>query len=300
MSVDTILRLRTYAKVNLFLRVIGLRRDGFHEVETILHGIDLYDEIEMEPSTEGVDVSMEFMRGVSGVVPSKEENLIGRAARLLVDGLEDTHGAVVRVKKGIPIAAGLGGGSGNAAGALVTFAEMWDLDVDRTRLFTLAEQLGADVPYCIDGGTALATARGEQVTPLANIQPMWFVLGGSNDPLFTREVYELWDSVGHPDEVASVIPMTMALGAGDAAEVAALLHNDLEHPAFSLRPDLESKKEVLVAAGALGAAMSGSGPTLFGIASDEAAARSIAKKVEATFDWVRVVTSQAHCIERLV
>ena len=299
MSVDTIVRLRTYAKVNLFLRVIGLRRDGFHEVETILHGIDLYDEIEIEPSESGVDVRMGFMSGVSGVLPSKEENLIARAARLLVDGLDHTDGAIVRVKKGIPIAAGLGGGSGNAAGALVTLAEMWDLDVDRDRLFALAEQLGADVPYCIDGGTALATARGEQLTPLANIRSMWFVLGGSNDALFTREVYELWDSAARPDEATSVVPMTMALGAGDAAEVATLLHNDLEIPAFSLRPDLESKKEALVAAGALGASMSGSGPTLFGIASDESAARAIAGKVEDTFDWVRVVTSQSQCIERL-
>ena len=299
MSIDTIVRLRTYAKVNLFLRVIGLRRDGFHEVETILHGIDLYDEIEMEPFEDGVDVTMEFMSGTSGTPPSKDENLIARAARLLGDGLDDSNGAIVRVKKGIPIAAGLGGGSGNAAGALVTLAEMWKLELDRDRLFALAERLGADVPYCIDGGTALATGRGEQVTPLANIQPMWFVLGGSNEALLTREVYELWDSAGHPDETTSVLPLSMALGAGDAAEVATLLHNDLEIPAFSLRPDLERKKEALVAAGALGASMSGSGPTLFGIAPDQGAAGSIAAKVEDTFDWVRVVTSQAHCIERL-
>ena len=298
MSVDTIIRLRTHAKVNLFLRVIGLRRDGFHEVETILHGIKLYDEIEMEEAESGVEVIMEFAEGLSGTLPSKEENLIARAAMLLVDGLDHTSGALVRVKKGIPIAAGLGGGSGNAAGALVTLAEMWKLDIDRTRLFAMAEKLGADVPYCIDGGTALATARGEQLTPLANIQPMWFVLGGSNQPLLTREVYELWDTAGTAEE-SSPVPLTMALGAGDSAEAATLLHNDLEKPAFVLRPELEEKKELLVEAGALGASMSGSGPTMFGIASDEESAKEIAGKVRGAFDWVKVVTSQSACIERL-
>lgn len=298
MSVDTIIRFRTHAKVNLFLRVIGLRRDGFHEVETILHGVNLYDEIEMERSDEGVDVTMGFVEGLTGTLPSSEENLIARAAKLLAEGLETKSGAVVRVKKGIPVAAGLGGGSSNAAGALTALAEMWGIELDRNRLFALAEKLGADVPYCLDGGTALATSRGEQLTPLPNIRPMWFVLGGSAEPLLTREVYEQWDETRPGDESSSV-PLSMALGAGDSAEVAALLHNDLEVPAFALRPELREKKALLVEAGALGASMSGSGPTTFGIAADEESASVIAEKVRASFDWVRVVTSQAACIERL-
>jgi 4-diphosphocytidyl-2-C-methyl-D-erythritol kinase len=298
MSVDTIVRIRTFAKLNLFLRVIGLRRDGFHEVETILHGIGLYDEIDIEPAESGIEVTMELVGGIAGAIPSKEENLIGRAARLLFDELNGVHGATVHVRKGIPIAAGLGGGSGNAAGALVTLAEMWGLQLERDRLLSIAERLGSDVPYCIDGGTALATARGEQLTPLPNIAPMNFVLGGTNHPLFTREVYELWDSL-EPSEGFSAAALTLALGAGDATEVAALLHNDLERPAFSLRPELQQKKEALVDAGALGAAMSGSGPTMFAIAGSEDHAREIAGKVAKDFDWVKVVRSQDACIERL-
>lgn len=298
MSVDTTVRLRTYAKVNLFLRVLGLRGDGFHEVETILHGISLFDEIDIDLADDGIDVTMELLPGTTGTLPTDEENLIRRAARVLTDGLDGTNAVRVHVKKGIPIAAGLGGGSGNAAGALVALSEIWKLDVDRNRLFALAEQLGSDVPYCIDGGTALATARGEQLTPLPNIAPMWFVLGGTNHPLFTREVYELWDSM-EPREEASVVPLTLALGAGDAAEVGALLHNDLEGPAFSLRPELEEKKRSLIAAGALGASMSGSGPTLFAIAEDEDHARKVAGSVAHGFDWTKVVSSQGACIERL-
>lgn len=298
MSVDTIVRIRTFAKLNLFLRVIGRRRDGFHEVETILHGIGLYDEIDIEPADTGVEVTMELIGGIAGTLPTSQENLIGRAAHLLIEELHGVGGATVRVRKGIPIAAGLGGGSGNAAGALVTLAEMWGLELERDRLLSLAKQLGSDVPYCIDGGTALATARGEQLTPLPNIVPMYFVLGGTNHPLFTREVYELWDSL-EPSEEFSAAALTLALGAGDVAEIAAILHNDLERPAFSLRPELQEKKQALVDAGALGASMSGSGPTMFAIARSEEHAREIAATVEGDFDWVKVVRSQNACIERL-
>ncbi|MEA2451622.1 MAG: 4-diphosphocytidyl-2-C-methyl-D-erythritol kinase [Actinomycetota bacterium] len=298
MTVDTTVRIRTHAKVNLFLRVLGLRRDGFHDIETVLHGISLYDEIDIDLVGTDTVVTMELLDGLSGTLPSDEENLVGRAARALIDGLDGVYGARVHVKKGIPIAAGLGGGSGNAAGALVTLAEMWKLDVDRDRLFALAGQLGSDVPYCIDGGTALATARGDQLTPLPNIAPMWFVLGGTNHPLFTKEIYELWDSMEPPAE-ASVVSLTMALGAGDGAEVATLLHNDLEAPAFSLRPELAVKKQALLDAGALGASMSGSGPTLFAIAASEDHARAIAAEVADRFDWTKVVGSQGACIERL-
>lgn len=298
MNVETIVRLRTYAKINLFLSVIGRRSDGFHEVETVLHGVSLFDEIEIERADHDIEVTMELIDGVSGTLPSDRENLVRRAAQILVEELDTATGARVHVKKGIPIAAGLGGGSGNAAGALVTLAEIWDLDIDRERLFELAERLGSDVPYCIDGGTALATARGEQLTPLPSISPMWFVLAGSARPLLTREVYERWDSMEEPDK-ASVSALTLALGAGDTAEVATLLHNDLERPAGSLRPELEDQKRLLVDAGALGVSMSGSGPTLFAIADSHDHARDIASKVEHRFDWVRSVSSQSACIERL-
>jgi 4-diphosphocytidyl-2-C-methyl-D-erythritol kinase len=216
----------------------------------------------------------------------------------LIEGTDSLSGARIHVKKGIPIAAGLGGGSGNAAGALVTLAEIWDLDVDRERLFALAEKLGSDVPYCIDGGTALATSRGEHLTPIPNIKSMWFVLAGSNEPSLTRAVYERWDSMEHREEV-NVSALILALGAADALEVAALLHNDLERPAFALRPELEDRKELLIEAGALGASMSGSGPTMFGIAHSPEHAKAIASKVASEFDWVRTVASQGACIERL-
>ena len=291
------MRFRTCAKVNLFLRVLGRRADGYHEVETILHGVGLCDEIEMSLSDSAdVTIDMQLGDGLVGELPSDEHNLIRRAAEALT-GWGPTRGVHVNVTKSIPIAAGLGGGSGNAAGALQVLAEMWDLDVDKGALLEIAGEMGSDVPYCLEGGTVLATSKGETLTPLPAPTTMWFLLAGSNEPLLTSSVYARWDDLPPVEEVPSA-PMTMALGAGDVHEVASLLHNDLEAAAFSLRPDLEPKKDVLRTAGALGAAMSGSGPTMYAIASDEGHARSIAARVAADFDWLRVVPTQRACIER--
>ena len=289
--------MRTYAKVNLALRVLGSRSDGFHEIETILHGVGLFDEIEILPAPGKVEVAMSFAPGVVGTIPPDDENLVRIAAELLRGGRDD-RGAHVKVTKGIPIAAGLGGGSGNAAGVLVVLAELWDLDLDRRALLAAAESLGCDVPYCIEGGTALATSRGEQLTPLPQTVPMWFVLGGTVAPLFTGAVYDAWDSLPRPPE-SSNAAISLALGAGDTREVASSLYNDLEPAAFTLMPDLIDKKQVLIDAGALGACMTGSGPTMYGIASSNDHARSIAAKVEDRFDWVRVVKSQHESIHRL-
>ena len=127
---------------------------------------------------------------------------------------------------------------------------------------------------------------------------MHFVLGISNEPLWTREVYRAWDDLPKPEDVSSA-SMTLALGSGDADEVALLLHNDLEPAAFSMRPELAEKKDAMRAAGALGAGMSGSGPTIFGIASDASHARSVAGSLEGVFDRVLVVASTPQCVERL-
>lgn len=297
MSIDTGVRLRTYAKVNLALRVLGSRPDGFHEIETILHGVGLFDEIEILPAPGKVEVAMAFAPGVDGTLPPDDQNLVRLAADLLRDGRDD-RGAHVKVTKGIPIAAGLGGGSGNAAGVLVMLAELWDLHLDRRALLTAAESLGCDVPYCIEGGTALATSRGEQLTPLPQTTPMWFVLGGTVAPLFTGAVYDAWDSLPRPEE-SSNAAISLALGAGDTREVASSLYNDLEPAAVTLMPELIDRKQILIEAGALGACMTGSGPTMYAIASSRDHARSIAAQVEEHFDWVRVVGSQHECIERL-
>jgi 4-diphosphocytidyl-2-C-methyl-D-erythritol kinase len=295
-------KLRTHAKVNLFLRVFGKRPDGYHEVETILHGINLADDIEITPTSTGqVDIDVAFSDRSKAPAPSLQHNIIYQAAQTLIAAGGKNHGVAIRLLKRIPIGAGLGGGSGNAAGALVMLSELWGMRVAHSDLLELAASLGSDVSYCIDGGTALATSRGETLTRLPSAADMWFVLGISDEPLLTEDVYGEWDLVGTtPDSAdSSSVPMTLALGAGDVGEIATLLHNDLEPVVFGLRTELRDKKQALLDAGALGATVSGSGPTVFGIASTEARAHEIADEVKGLFDRVLVVRTKHRCIERL-
>jgi 4-diphosphocytidyl-2-C-methyl-D-erythritol kinase len=293
------IRIRTNAKVNLFLHVMGLRADGYHEVETILHGIKLGDDIEFLVNQTGrIDVEMHYEAEAFRGAPAMEANLIYAAAELLVAKGARNEGIDIRVTKRIPIGAGLGGGSGNAAGALVLLNEIWEAGFEDADISEFAALLGSDVPYCIGGGTALAKGRGEQLTRLPGPADLNFVLGISDPPLSTSDVYKAWDESATPSDINSA-PMTMALGSGDPNDIALLLHNDLEPVAFTLRPELEDKKKALLDAGALGASVSGSGPTIFGIAADEAHAQAIAARVVDDFDKVSVLTSQAQCIERL-
>lgn len=292
-------RLKTHAKLNLYLRVVGLRSDGYHEIETILHGIDFGDEITLMPNDSAkVTVDLRLAEGVAGEVPVPEANVVHSASRVLLERGAAMTGLEVGIVKHIPIGAGLGGGSGNASGVLVALNEMWEMALGRADLHELAATIGMDVPYCLDGGTALATARGEKLTRLPAPDEMWFVLGISRMGLLTKDVYRAFDEVGG---VAGEGPseMTLALGAGHIEEIGSLLHNDLEQAAFHLRPELAHKKKVLLDAGAVGAAMTGSGPTLFALARDEVHAKSIAVAAEDEFDFVRVTTSRSECIEML-
>ncbi len=177
--------------------------------------------------------------------------------------------------------------------------EVWELGLSRADLVELGATVGSDVPYFFQGGTALASGRGEIVVPLGEPPTMWFVLGVSDPALRTTDVYRRWDEMSRGAEVP-VEPMVRAVEEGASAErIAALLHNDLERAAFELRPDLPGKKDALLRAGALGAGVAGSGPTLFAIASDEAHAGSIAAVTADEFDRVLVAISVPKCIERL-
>ena len=291
------MRVRTNAKINLFLKILGKRADGYHEIETILHSVGLADDIEIvADDSGGVDVEMSYAPGLTGPVPELRQNFVHMAALALLEAGAINPGVMIRIVKRIPAGAGLGGGSGNAAGALVALARHWDLDITPEDLLGRAAEIGSDVPYCIEGGTALASGRGENLTRLASPASIWFVLGMSDRPLSTRDVYEAF--VEHaPEDGDKSAPMALALGAGDVVEIAGLLHNDLERPAFALRPELPALKGRMVEAGALGALLSGSGPTIFGVARDEDHARSIAGAVEGDFHRVEVVQSRSACVE---
>lgn len=291
------MRLFTNCKVNLFLKVLGRRPDGYHELETILHTVGLSDEMEIVPTETGdIEVQMSLAEGVTGDLPSREENTVYRAARALLETGASNEGILIEVLKHIPVSAGLGGGSGNAAGALVALRDHWGLRLSRAEMLEMAATIGSDVPFCIQGGTMLASGRGEILTSLTDALAGWFVLGISDRPLPTADVYAEWDERS-PRAETNPAAMSLALGAGDIEEVASLLHNDLEAPAFRMRPELPAGKEALLEAGAFGALLSGSGPTVFGLCADEEQARAVAARVEPAFDRVEIAPSRDRCVE---
>lgn len=294
-----IIRLRTNGKVNLFLRVAGKRPDGYHEIETILQTIDLGDDMTIEETSTGrVDIDMEVLDRPAGALPQREENLIWHACRALLDRGATNDGVAIKVAKRIPVGSGLGGGSANAAGVLLALSDLWQIDFGLEGLSRVGAEIGSDVPFAIRGGTALATSRGEDLTALPAPRGLCFVLGISDEPLLTRDVYAAWEEPPSNRGVPSA-SMAMALGGGDAREIASLLHNDLEAPAFKLRPELGRKKRLMQDAGALGASLSGSGPTIYAIASGEAHGHAIAAAVKRHFDRVLVVASHPECVQRL-
>ena len=283
------LRLRTNAKVNLFLEVREKLPNGFHSIQTVFQSVSLADRLVVEMTDASLHV--ETSRGAAtGALPRQEDNIVTRAAIALAGSAgREARGRIAIVKE-IPIAAGLAGGSANAAGALAALQDLWDTDAD---LAALGAELGADVPFCLLGGTALATGKGEVLTSLPTPH-LWFVLGIDEQPLSTRDVYSAW----RPGDQGEIPPseMTRALQAGDSKAIAATLRNDLEFPAFRLRPELQEKKHALTDAGALGALLSGSGPTLFGLASDEQHAAQLAERCRGNFHRVEVVCSTLTCV----
>jgi 4-diphosphocytidyl-2-C-methyl-D-erythritol kinase len=296
---EPLVRLRTHAKINLFLSVRPRRADGYHDIDTIFHAIDLSDDMELRPRLDTeIDVRMASGTGVQGGMPVREDNLVFRAAMLLARHAGVEAGARIDVTKRVPIGAGLAGGSANAAGALIGLNELWAAGLKPRDLQNLAQELGSDVPYCLVGGTARGTGRGEVLFPLTVRAELWFVLGLSRESLATTDVYRTWDELPPGPETTGA-SMVEALETGTAKKVGLLLHNDLEAAAFRIRPELVQKKELLLRAGALGACLSGSGPTLVGLAGDERHAREIAARVASGFDRAAVASSRAVGVQRL-
>jgi len=291
MKVARELHMRAPAKVNLFLRVLGRRPDGYHDIETVFHGITLADDLTVAATLSGsVTVEMSHPQGLPAGVPTPEDNLAFVAARALAARSGMDVGAEIRITKRIPLGAGLGGGSSDAAGALVALNTLWGTGLDMAGLIDVARDVGSDVPYFLVGGSATGTGRGEVVRPIAAGAGLWFVLGISTFPLNTADVYERWST--NPSTGPPGLPnMIEAVRAGDPALVGARVHNDLEPAACGLRPELGDATTAMAAAGALGARVSGSGPTVFGVAASRAHAEEVAARVAPSFDVVEIVSS---------
>lgn len=251
--------LQTSAKVNLALEVLGKRQDGYHELITVLQVVDLSDRLVLEEN------DALTLKTNDPALPTDERNLVVRSGRLLQAAARVSRGVRITLDKRIPVAAGLGGGSSDAAATLWGLNRLWGLRWPTTRLAELAAQLGMDVPFFLAGGRALATGRGEILRPLPSAPSLSLVLVLPNFALSTREVYEQVppDLVGDGSRVKALIA---ALATQSTARVAAALYNSLEAVVEPKYPAIARIKSALLGAGALGAVMSGSGPTVVGVA----------------------------------
>jgi 4-diphosphocytidyl-2-C-methyl-D-erythritol kinase len=264
--------LRTPAKVNLALDVLSKREDGYHEISTVLQAVDLFDRLAVEDAP---DLSLAT---TDPGLPVDDGNLVVRAALALGAAAGVRRGARIVLYKRIPVAAGLGGGSSDAAATLVALNRLWGLRWSAGRLRDVAEGLGMDVPFFLGRGRALATGRGERLQPLPGDGGYALVLTNPNVRLSTRESYERvpagWRA--EPDGTREVLA---ALRLRSAARLGSAVTNHLEDVVAPTVPVIGRMKAALLAAGALGASMSGSGPTVFGVARSLDHARQIRRRV---------------------
>ena len=272
---DTI-TLRSRAKINLYLDVLERRPDGFHNIETVFQTVSLADEMTFAETESGV--SLDCSRPDLDAGP---DNLVCRAAALLQAKTGCTRGAEIYLEKNIPVAAGLAGGSGNAAAALEGLNTLWDLGLSHAELRACALQLGSDVPYCLVGGAQGATGRGERLFALPTMPETWCVLVHPPVQVSTAAVYNSPRLVRNADRPVAGRTRTFrhALEALREGDFERAVFNRMEAPVFEQYPDLEIIKRRLVSAGCIAAAMSGSGPTMFGICASHHAAENVAESL---------------------
>jgi len=277
-------RVRVPAKVNLHLAVGPLRPDGYHELTTIYHAISLCDEVS---ARRGDQLTLTMEGEGAGVLPLDESNLVLRAARALAEAAGVPAHARLHLRKQIPVAGGLAGGSADAAAALVACDALWGTGMSRDELAVVAARIGSDVPFLVYGGTALGTGRGETVSPVLARSTTWhWVVAVADEGLSTPSVY------AELDRLRSTEPVEPELGPPDAllaalrqrepGVLAAALGNDLEPAALSLRPSLAGTLAAGRKAGALAGLVSGSGPTCVFLASDGTRAAALAAELAAS------------------
>ena len=264
--------LRASAKVNLALEVLGKRGDGYHEIATVLQAVDLFDRLTVEAA------DTLSLRSDDPELPTDEGNLVMRAARLLQKTAGLDRGARIELQKRIPVAAGLGGGSSDAAATLWGLNRLWGLRWPRARLQELAVELGMDVPFFLGTGRAVARGRGERLQTLPGGGGYALVLVNPREPLSTKEVYGRVPAGWHAEPTGTE-RVIEALRRRNAVTLAAALTNNLERVVEPVLPVIARMKAALLAAGALGAIMSGSGPTVFGLARSLDHARQVRSRV---------------------
>ena len=266
---------KAYAKINLGLDVTGKRDDGYHIVRMIMQNVDLYDTLVFEDNDSG-EIRL---TASSEKIPTDDRNLICKVAKQLKEAYGVTKGANIHLEKRIPVAAGMAGGSTDGAAAYVALNELWGLGLDKDKLCELAVKLGADIPYCIIGGTALAEGIGEELTTIADMPECFILIGKPAIDVSTGWVYTELDSkeiVEHPD----IDGIRGAIESGDLKRMCEIIGNVLEPVTAEKYKEIGEIERIMENCGAVRAIMTGSGPTVFGIYDDEAKAKDGYKAVK--------------------
>lgn len=280
-------KVKSRAKINLTLDVLYRREDGFHELEMVMQSLKLYDSIAVQKTAQaGV-----FLQTDVPFLPTDERNLAYRAARKMQEAFALPGGVQICLTKRIPVAAGLAGGSGNAAAVLAAMNELYELNLSLQELMKLGLTLGSDVPYCLFGKTALAKGRGEILEELPDCPHFYVVLAKPDFGVSTGAVFRALqaEKIGrHPDTAG----MLRAIEAKDRAGICARLENVLEPVTFQMQPQVQKIKDFLAAQGAEGVLMSGSGPTIFALFTQKEAAEEACQKTKEAFAMRTVLVTE--------
>lgn len=268
------IKLKALGKINLGLDVLGRRPNGYHDVRMVMQTVYLYDQILLEKTDkEGISLETNLF-----YLPVNENNLAYRATKMLIDEFAIKEGVHISLEKHIPVAAGMAGGSSNAAAVLYGMNRLFQLGLTDQELMDRGVQLGADVPYCIMRGTVLAEGIGEKLTPLPAMPKCHVLLAKPPISVSTQKVYEKLDAqevTKHPD----IDGILLGLQTGDLKKITSSMGNVLENVTITEYPQIERIKDVMKEEGALNAMMSGSGPTVFGIYDDKMLARRAAARI---------------------
>lgn len=270
------------AKINLTLDILNKRADGYHEVAMVMQAVGLFDTIHLTQAAAGIALRLDTRE-----LPTDEGNLAFRAARVFLDAYHISDGVRIEIEKRIPIAAGLAGGSTDAAGVLRGLNALFAVGATADDLAALGARLGSDVPFCVYGGTMAAAGRGEILTLLPTVTKAWAVLAKPPVAVSTAWAYGAFDR-GKPPRAPQTAAMIDAVKSGDLERIAAVLSNDLERVTQKEYPVIGEYKRILRENGALSSLMTGSGPTVYALAKTEREAERAAEAIRSTHSEAEV------------
>lgn len=284
----SLINVKSYAKINWTLDVLFKREDGFHEIRTIYQTVSLYDQLRISKTSGAIEITCDDSR-----VPTDEGNLAYKAAAILRQATGAAAGARIEIEKRIPVAAGLGGGSSNAAATLLGLARLWSVTITEREMVEMAMNLGSDVPFFLVGGTALGISRGEEVYPVEQVKCEHLLLVNPGFAVSTATAYGRLSRLTRT-ESPRIIPFTL-FAAKAALPLAA--SNDLELVVSAAHPEIAEIKERLLSLGAQHALMSGSGATIFGVFDNSETSKRAQSEIRATGYWaerVRAINRQEY------